>query len=319
MKPPVIQGRVIGALQLAPDTALSVIAKSLGIRSHSARYALDRARKTGLVERRYFINLFRLGYQQHEIFFSLSSEKRNDRKRLMSELTQHRAVSWMGTFGGEFQYGINICVKHQRDLINFLRTLSERYGQIFLEKQFAQRVSLVFYGNRYLLPRRGKQKTLEYSLDVTPSTIDEVDNNILRHITQFGESSTYDTARALGLPKSTVDYRMRGLRAAGIIVGSYLSVRSHRFGMLTYICLLSAKGISAEFEASVERFCDEHPSVTILIRTIGSWDFELVLNVESGQEILSLGEDLLEELGNFLQSYRMLPVFAYNKISEYPF
>jgi DNA-binding Lrp family transcriptional regulator len=319
MKLTSIQAQIISALQLRADEPISKLRKKLGLRDHTVRYAIDRAIAQDLIERRYFLNLFRLGYQQHEVFFSLSSEKRHEREQLIKDLVATTCISWIGKLGGDYQYGINICVRHPSELLDLFEKLSARYGKIFLEKSFVQLLSLHYFGNRYISAKPQKSVPLSYKISREAVTIDETDHKILAGLTRGPIESIHHLARSLGIPQSTVDYRIKSLRTSGVIVGSYYSLRTHKIAMLSFLCLICSKGISSSLEDKVLGFCMKNTAVITSIRTLGSWDYQLVINVARTEDVVTIGEDLVEELGTDLHWYKMLPLFAYAKVREYPF
>ena len=298
MKLTSLQAQIISALQLRADEPLSTLRKKLGLRDHTVRYAIDRAIAQNLIERRYFLNLFRLGYQQHEVFFSLSSEKRSDRELLIKDLIANTSISWIGKLGGDFQYGINICVRHTSELLDLFEKLSARYGKIFLEKSFVQLLSLHYFGNRYISSKQPKSEPLSYRISRDAVTIDETDHKILAALTRGPVESIHHLARSLNMPQSTVDYRIKALRTQGVIVGSYYSLRTHMIAMLSFMCLICSKGISSSLEDKILAFCKKNTAVTTSIRTLGSWDYQLVINVARTEDVVAIGEDLVEDLGD---------------------
>jgi len=313
------QAKVIASTQLNAELPISSLRKKLGLRDHTIRYALDRARSQGIIERRYFINLFRLGYLQHEVFFSLSFEEKGLRDSLIAQLVKSDRTSWIGRLGGDFHYGINICSRDVSEMLEFFDQLSEKYGRTFLEKTLSLRVSLTYFGNRYLYPGAKPSHPLSYRITSERVEIDQLDHRILSALTAHGSSSTHQLARLLGLPQSTVDYRLKRLRSTGVIVGSYYSIKRERIGILSYLCLISTRGISSLFREKALAFCQQQPEIVLMIESIGSWDFEFVIDVTHAEDAVKISEKLLDLLGRDLNWVKMIPLFSYPKVHEYPF
>lgn len=313
------QAKVVALTQLDADLPIAHIRSKLGIRDHTIRYALDRARNQGLITQRYFINLFRIGCLQHEVFFSLSSEKKNSREQLLKKLILSDRVSWIGRLGGEFHYGINICSFQVTEMLQLFDQLSDEYGCIFLEKNLSLRIGLTYFGNRYLAPSIKAQAPLSYRITSERVSIDYVDHQILTAITNRGSDSIHSLARALGLPQSTVDYRFKKLKHSGIIVGSYYNFQPHKAGYLSFLFLISTRGISSTFREKALKFCEAHPEVVLLIESIGSWDFEFAVDVKESEDAMKFSEHLLDSFGSDLHWIKMIPLFSYPKVHEYPF
>jgi DNA-binding Lrp family transcriptional regulator len=313
------QAKAIVAAQLNADLPISALRSRVGGKEHTIRYALDRAREQGVIERRHFINLFKLGFLQHEVFFSLSSEERGAREALVTQLMRSDSVSWIGRLGGDFQYGINICSRDMTHTVSFFNNLATSYGRHILEKTLSLRVGLFYFGNRYLAPHLKHSPPLHYENTSGKVSIDETDHRILTTITSNGDLSGHQIAKTLGIPQSTADFRIRKLKSAGVIVGTYYAVNGNRVGILSFLCLIVTRGISSMFREKALSFCAKHPQIVLMIESIGSWDFEFVIDAFSAEEAMKTSEQLLDFFGRDIQWLKVIPIFSYPKVQEYPF
>lgn len=319
MKLSALQAKAIVAAQLNADLTVSALRSKIGGKEHSIRYAIDRAREQGIIDRRHFINLFKLGFLQHEVFFSLSSEQRGAREALVTQLKRSDSISWIGRLGGDYQYGINICSRDMTNTIALFDHLAASHGKHILEKTLSLRVSLFYFGNRYLAPHLKYDPPLHYGNTPGTIAIDATDHKILTTITSNGNLSGHQVAKALGLPQSTVDYRIKKLKGAGVIVGAYYAVNVSRIGILSFLCLIVTRGMSSMFREKALAFCVKHAQVVVMIESIGSWDFEFVIDAFSAEEAMRTSEELLDFFGRDIQWLKMIPIFSYPKVHEYPF
>ena len=149
--------------------------------------------------------------------------------------------------------------------------------------------------------------------------IDHVDHLLLSALTADDSVSGHQLARLPGLPQSTVDYRLKKLKSAGIIVGSYYALRGERLGITSYLCLVSTKGISAAFRQKAFAFCAQHPEIVLMIESVGSWDFEFSIDAFSAEDAMRTSEQLLDHFGRDIHWLKMIPLFSYPKVHKYPF
>jgi Lrp/AsnC family transcriptional regulator, leucine-responsive regulatory protein len=305
--------------QLQANAPITGLKKLTGYRDHSIRYFLQRALDQGFIVRRCFINLNLIGCSQYEIYFSLSSEKKESRNRLIKTLIQSEKISWLGKLGGDYQYGINICAKSIREVSDFLDSLSAKFGAIFLEKVIAVRISLSYFGNKYLSNKKRPDSCLSYHASLGRIPIDEIDHKILTKITETGDNSSRQLSRILGIPQTTLDYRIKKLEQQKIIVGYYYELQAAKLGMQTFMLLVCVKGFSSKFREIFFQFCKQHPKVVILIHSIGNWDFEVVVEVKDSVETTVLTEEIYDKFGAYLNWVKILPSFGYPKVMEYPF
>ena len=313
------QAKVIAAVQLNADLPIAKLKARVGLKEHSIRYALDRARDLGVIERRYFINLFKLGFLQHEVFFSLSAEQRGAREAMLNELKRADNVSWIGRLGGDYQFGINICSRDVTQTVAFFDSLSTRHGKNILEKTLSLRVGLTYFGNRYLAPALKPAAPLRYQNTRGVVSIDELDHRILTTITNNADLSGHQVAKALGVAQSTVDYRLKKLKSDGVIVGTYYALKGERLGILSFLSLIVIRGMSASFRERALEFCAKNNRIVLMIESIGSWDFEFAIDAFSAEEAMHTSEQILDFFGRDIQWLKMIPIFGYPKVQEYPF
>jgi hypothetical protein len=56
-----------------------------------------------------------------------------------------------------------------------------------------------------------------------------------------------------------------------------------------------------------------------LVESIGSWDFEFVIDAFSAEEAMRTSEQILDFFGRDINWLKMIPLFSYPKVHEYPF
>jgi len=310
---------IIYCTQLKADAAMAELRKRTGYRDHRIRYCLQRALQQGLIRRRCFVNLHRLGLNQHQIYFSLSAAKRAARQELVRALIDAERVSWIGRLGGDFQYGMNVCATGIKEVSDFLDDLSSRFKAVFMDKVVAERISFTYFGNKYLSRKKPLREALSYGSGAAAVAIDDLDHRILSAVTAVEYRSVRELSRMLAIPQTTLDYRLKRLESQGVIVGYYYELQAELLGMQAFMLLVSVKGMNSELRGKFNAFCAAHPNIVIVIHSFGSWDFEIGVDVEGSSAIATLSEELHDALGAGLNWIKVLPSFGYPKVQEYPF
>ena len=59
--------------------------------------------------------------------------------------------------------------------------------------------------------------------------------------------------------------------------------------------------------------------MVLLIESIGSWDYEIAVDVEGSKQAVSIMQELRDVFSTYIQSVKVLPSFGYPKVQEYPF
>lgn len=310
---------VILKAQLRASEPLSRLKKGLNYKEHTVRYSIQRCLETNIIAPRVFVNLNRLGFNQYEVFFTLSSDKKQSRSGLIKSLVASDYISWFGQLGGDFQYGLNMVARNIGEVVSFFADLSEQFGTVFMEKAFAERISLQYFGSKFLSSRTRPAGMLSYAATTDKVEIDDTDRRILSAVTKMGERSSRRLARELSLPQTTVDYRLRKLEEKGVIVGYYYHLQAQELGLQSFLLLVGMKSISVKAISEFNAFCARHPNVLLLIHSLGSWDFEVWIDTETAVQATAIVEQLYDAFGHELSWIKILPAFQVLKVAEYPF
>ncbi|MFN8390369.1 MAG: winged helix-turn-helix transcriptional regulator [Bdellovibrionota bacterium] len=310
---------IFSVAQLAPRLSVNELRSYCGYRDHTIRYHLQRGLEDGLLIPRCFVNLNLLGYMQFEVYFSLSANNPQARQLLLKALCESERVSWMGEVGGDFQYGANICARSLAEVTQFFDSLSTTFGHLVLDREIAVRVSLDYFGNKYLSEKNRPRSSLSYAVTENRVDIDELDHRILRELMKNSPLIRRVLAQNLGLPLSTLEHRLKKLEQSGVIVGYYYLIDPARIGMQSFLFLVGVKGMNAKLRGELSAFAAGHPNVVVFINTIGSWDIELAVEVETARQSVEISEALQTRFGPAIRFMKVLPSFGYPKVLEYPF
>jgi DNA-binding Lrp family transcriptional regulator len=180
-------------------------------------------------------------------------------------------------------------------------------------------VALHFFGNKYLCPHTKPQRVLSYAATQERERIDLTDHRMLCALMNVPGDTWRETARKLGMPFSTFEYRIRRLKEKGLIVGSYYQIVPEALGLQSFLLLLCVKGLDGETKQAFLKYCRAHPDIVLLIESVGSWDFELAVDVANTRHTIEIVQGLHERFSAHIVSCKILPSFSYTKVREYPF
>lgn len=304
--------------QLRADASAAEIGRHSGHREHTVRYTLDRMKENGVAVPFPFINVYPLGFEQYGIFFSLAAPT-SRREQVLKTLMTSERVAWILELGGDYQYGVAVYARRSSEVAAFLEELSERFGQIFYEKSIATRVSWELFPRRYLTKKRVGRATMRCGDTGTQVAIQELDHRILQGLTIHRFSSYRELARLLEIPHTTLSYRLRTLAEKGVIAGMALGLDVTKLGMQPYRLLLYVTKLGTGIRRELRRYCAEQQNVFALIECLGSWDFELKVEVDSPADLISVTNSLYDRFGNDLHTIKVLSVLRTRKLAFYPF
>jgi Lrp/AsnC family transcriptional regulator len=150
------------------------------------------------------------------------------------------------------------------------------------------------------------------------STIDELDRNILNLISQGHFIPDNEIAGQLKVSPSTIVRRVAALRDAGILLGDTYRINAGILGYSSYRLLITMKRLGADIRRRMVHFCDEELAVRIMVESLGSWDYELELEVADNRHIKELTGRLYEAFPHDIVSLNVIPIFQHLKYSGFP-
>jgi DNA-binding Lrp family transcriptional regulator len=311
---------VLASVELKAQDPIEKIRKETGLREHTIRYALRRLADKKIIHPVPFINLHRLGYTIYTVMFSVAVDNRKGSKNtLLKSLLTSPYVLWIGEFGGEYQYGIGFCCKTFAELISYMRELSEKHEQIFFDKAISVQISSTIFPRRYLWKKK---------LNISPITstfsadgvyeADDLDRRILSGLTSHSLLSHRQLAMKLEVPLSTVELRIKKLRENKVILADMFAIDSEALGKESFKLLVYTKGLNLNFTEALHKFCLQRNEVVHLIDLLGVWGYEIGVEVNSGQQVTHIIQDLYEAFPGLINTIRPLTKFRYPKFRFFP-
>lgn len=308
---------VISCIQHRADEPLASIAKITGLKIHNVRYAIKRLQSEGLITRRASIDIYRLGYSKHAFFFSLS--KIQTRAEIIKHLNDHPNIAYVAEVGGEYRFKADICSRNHSELYDFLNSFSEKFGDSLRDKAFVQLIEQSEFSVKCLSQKKFPIRVLRMGISSDLAGIDDVDHKILGCISEANDDKDAQIARKVGIPTSSLAYRLDQLQKKQILLGYRYLVNGAKLGLSDYYHLLYIKGLRASTRNKLYEYATSHPNIRYFVPCIGAWDLEIGSNVENAEQAAKIADDLFELGGDAVLRIQTLPLFRYTKVSNYPF
>ena len=309
---------ILACVELKADVGMSYIRKVTGYRDHTIRYALKSLEERGIIQRTRFIDVCKLGYTLHNIFFSIGSESKQLKADIIEALRQARHVTWIAEMGSDFQFGLGVTTKSLNEVQELLNELSDRFGNIFFQKTVSSQFSATFFPRTYLSSKKGGAKPIRNGVVTDTVHIDSLDDMILQELALCGGSSHRRIAQQLQIPLSTLELRVKKLKEKGVITRTYYAVDSTKFGMEPFKLIVYAKAVNPSLSRRLYNFCEAHRNVINIYECFGSWDFEIGVEVQTAQDVVNVTQEVYETVGDDVNTIKVLSKFRDLKAICYP-
>ena len=311
-----IQRDIIPLIAMDARESPARIARQLGIRERSARYNIATLAERGIIREAPFLNVYPLGFRYVNLYFSLSSHS-SAVQQLLQALVRSPKVTWLAELGADFHFGMSLLVRQIEEVKDILDSFSRKYPAVFFEKSYAFHLGLKVFPAKYLSSRRLSPSALGYGSTGTECRVDELDLKILSTMSSLGLTSGRAIARELGRPHATVELRMRRLEREKVIAGYWYLFDAGAIGYQTLKLLIYAKGHQHALSEKLFSFARQHPNISYFIECLGSWDFELGLDVADASSVSEVSRELLDVFGASINTIKVVPMFRVLKFRQF--
>jgi len=319
MKLPQAARAALAAVEYAPDVPFTTLAKSHGIRASTLKYYVHKLLQTGVMRYYPVVNVYRLGYTAYSLYLAVTPHETDRLQQLIAAVCQESCVSWVAEVGGEYQLCVSVLVQTTAELSAFLDRLAARFGSIINDKAVVTQVSLSMFPTKYLSPRPPVTVGLTWGRCDATADIDALDRRVLHGLMEQRVPSQRELARTLGVAVTTLQERLARLRSSGVIIGSVYLVSADSLQMQTFKVLVSTREPHSLIGSDLFRFCQRHPQVTSFIHALGSWDYEIGVEVETPSATTAFIAELSASFAKAMTKVRTVPMFRELKVACFPF
>jgi DNA-binding Lrp family transcriptional regulator len=317
----VLERRILGLCMTELDLEAAHLAKVIGAKVHSVRYALERLRERKIIFPLLIVDSTPLGYFEVALFFSCRGLSVTARGKMLKALQAHPNVRVITEVGGSFEYLVEFHLRQIGEASAFLQWFStiteQRLGyrtpSIRLERRYHGRR---YHGRRYLLdgPLRSQVKDFVLPGGDKPFELSSEDQKLIATLQRAPLMSHRELARTTGLPERTVGNRLKRLRDKGVIVGVMLGISWERLPIYPFRILMTLRHHSEEARHSIDRFIAQCPNVIMSFIGFGAWDIELRCEVERPEEMGEIQAMFSAACGDLVENLQIIPAFRNHKV-----
>jgi DNA-binding Lrp family transcriptional regulator len=314
-----LQARIISSAFLQADASAISIAQETKTKEKTVRATLHSLSERGVIQPFPKVNIHALGFTDYCIFLSFASEKVSTKEKLIKFFTATPTVAWVAETCGEFHFSISLFSKSIFQVDEFLSQLARDNPGVTLEKQLALRVEWTSFRCKFWGNQKSKIDSITRTRPASEVTIDATDHLILQQLSKSPLAAHSLLAREVKIPVNTFAYRIASLKERGILLGTVFHLDAHRVGLYQARLLIFAKSAQTNLTDRLRTYAAKHVHISAFIRCIGSWDYELNLEVFSPDQISDITEEIYKEFGSDLRVIKALTVLRTIKCLPYPF
>lgn len=314
--------KILFALEQNARQTNVALSKAVGVAPDVVQYRIDRLVDQGVLK--FFlgyINFAKLGYVDYGLYLSTQRMTRKQEQAFVEFLFNHPYCPYFCRSGGTYDYVADMLAKDPISLMELVADITNRFGAFIYNQEIVTRIHATHFPKQYLLDALVPPKPSTYfggRLD-RPVRIDQVDDQILRVLATNARAKLVDIAQEIGLSDTAAGQRIRRMEEEELITGYFGWIEPQTFGYQSFNLLLKHQSFRAADEEHLFEFCRVHRHITWLIKTLGRWDFEIAVEVNTQEELQEVVNELKDNFSNIIQRIEFAPIFRTIKYSQYPF
>jgi Lrp/AsnC family leucine-responsive transcriptional regulator len=286
-----------------------------GIPAHQVRYDLRTLIDRGVLLARRQVNESRLGRYLFHLHLSVKSQ---DADRLLQVLKSSSRVLYLSRNGGERSIGVTILSRTPELIFRLMDEAAAKSNVNFSQVGWAVEGTFYHFGIKSLGGNAPELPVTVQDPGENPIAIDFTDARVLQLLRRGASYNASELARTIGVPASTIQYRLKRLEEQGVILPLSAFIDYSVLGLSEIEFLIHASQASTGEHQRLIQYCHKHPSIPLLIRSFGDWQYKFICAVERPSEIFELEDNLLQTFPDFIQKITVMSRRKTVKTGDFP-
>ena len=304
---------ILRVLQNNSNLSIEEIARLARYRMHIVRRSIDKLLESKLITPYAPIQTAALGFCEYQVSLKWNGHQAGELSTLVRKLVRHESVPLVAELAGEVEF--TVWAKGTHD---FGRVLDDLLAEVPAGVSKLVALRRWFLGLGVVLGEHRESPGILLSHSEAQARIDEVDHQILKAISALGTHNTREVSQATGVPTSTVTYRLKSLKEAGVVFEPRYLVDVSKLGLTRFRVRLETPSTSPIRKKVIEAV-RATKEATLLCEVVGPWDYQLELALQDPAAINRVLASLAHKIGHGIRRMEIVPHSGYHKVRNYPF
>jgi len=295
------------------------IGRKIGISKQVVSYRLKRLIDQRVITTFYaLIDIAKFGFTLYRVQYRLQNADSDKQKEIIKFLSEHPSILWVASTGGRWEMVIDIMAKNVVQFDRILGEIDKRFPNNLQNRDILILVDALHYKRSYLINSRKSEEIIFVGGEPREHDLGKTDLKILSIIAKNSLIQLTSLAEELRTSTDVVRYRIKKLEEKGYITGYRALIHPNTFGYSTYKMLMKLQKISPEKFKEMLTFGNLHLNITYGLKTIGAWDFEFEMEVESDRQFQEIVMEVKNKFSNIIRDYEMLRIFYDHRFNYFP-
>lgn len=284
------------------------------------KYRVERLRRLGAIKHLYpIIDYSKLGYCHAGMWLKLADATPAEEGAFLNACYKESAIQMVYRTEGEYDLFLGIFAPGMAELEEFVSRFKEAHGAIISSLDFSLVTSSCKFSRHYLLGGKpGDEDGITVGASSPGAKTSEEDLLILECLNSDPRMGIIDMAKATGIGKDAIIYRLRNLSKNKILRGCTLQVNFRNLPVQSYAILLRTAGMGEQKRAEFHSFCRLSGKAVRMASALGSYDCMIELEDESRDSCRWFYKELCRRFAKNIRSSSMQYIYSLDKHRLFP-
>ena len=257
-----------------------------------ARYRVLGYLESELVKPLLLVLLPPLGFLISRFFITFQNVDEEKEREIVDYLMKKRGIIYVASTDGKYDLAFSVCVRDFLELSNLIEEFTDKFSEFIATRDMTFIVRSWFLPRTYLTA--DEREPVSVAISQPSGEIKKLDHNEVRILKILGEDArtpVVEIARKVGLSEDAVSARIKKLEREKVITQYSIVLDDNQISQRRYKVLINFHSITPDTEKSLYNYCNSHPKIVYVVKTIGAWDFEFDVELTGELELRKiLGE-----------------------------
>jgi DNA-binding Lrp family transcriptional regulator len=301
--------------------ANSEIGRRTRLSKEVVKYRIDRMIENDIINRFHtIVNYFKLGFFKYKLYLSLKDVNSKKIEEISQYFNNHSKTEWIITCTGRWDMIVSFIVRNVNEFDDEIQLVMNKFSQYIKEKAVTSTLYLAHHRREYLrdspMPER-KAIVFHTSADKQEG-IEDIDMKILKIISNNARMPVREIAEKINATPRVVQYRIKRMEKRYIILAYKVHIEPKKMGNIFCKAIIYLASSERERLNQFVRYCSSIPQAVWPQRVMGTWDFEIDLELENYDRFQGIIFDLKEKFSDIIQKNEFIIVTKEFKLEFFP-
>jgi DNA-binding Lrp family transcriptional regulator len=293
----------------------SRIAKKVGLSTEVVNYRIKKLEQENIITQyQVVIDLSKLKIVQFKLLLSFQHMNSDKLNSIIQELKANKSVKWVASCNGRWELLVSCETSKLEDIEPLKNKILSLFENNINNKALSIAVGAEVYRRDYILESKVRQNRIRILVSgEAPAKLDELDIDILRHLSENARKPIVDIASELKTSERVINYRLKQLIKRSIITGFRIAINYEKLGIKFFKTFIHLDNPRESRVKSLIDYFKLNKNIIHNVNVLGNWDVEPEFEVYSQEEFNNLLNDLRNRFSDIIKTIDIITITKEHK------